>query len=254
MDPSLEGTDPMELFREFQQTGSVEVRDRLVESHAPFADYLARRFTHRGEPFDDLRQVALIGLLKAVERFDPEMGNAFTTFAAPTIVGEIKRHFRDRTWAVRVPRRLQERALLIERARNELGHDLGRAPQLDEVATYVDLTEEEVLEGMDAAGFYRVGSIDVQNSGDDDGSASERLGDEDDELTGSDDRLMLRELMHQLDERERRIVYLRYFEGLTQGEIAEKVGISQMHVSRLLSRSLDTLGRVAEAADGEDSP
>jgi len=234
-------------FREYRRTGSTELRDRLTEEHVGFADYLARRFAHRGEPLDDLRQVAMVGLLKAIERFDPELGNTFTTFAAPTIVGELKRHFRDRTWAVRVPRQLQELSLEIERARTELGHELGRPPRLDEIAAFLDATEEEVLEGMDAASVYRLRSLDAPT--DDEFGRSERVGGEDAELTSADDRLMIRELIADLPEREREIVYLRYFEGLTQTEIAERVGISQMHVSRLLSRSLETLGRVVEEGE-----
>ncbi len=232
-----------ERFREYRRSGTRELRNELVEEHAGFADYLARRFANRGEPLDDLRQVALLGLVKAVERFDPDRGVSFTSFAAPTITGEIKRHFRDRTWSIRVPRSLQELSLEIERCRGELGHDLGRPPTVGEIAERVGVTEETVLEGMEAAGMYRSGSLDATIGGDEEGATvGDRVAVPDEELSTSDERLMLRELLGELPIRERRIVYLRYFEGLTQGEIADQIGISQMHVSRLLSRSLEQLG------------
>lgn len=235
--------ETLERFREYRRAGSRELRNALIEQHEGFADYLARRLAHRGEPLDDLRQVALVGLLKAVERFDPDRGFSFTTFAAPTIIGELKRHFRDRTWSVRVPRRLQELSLRIEQCRTELGQELGRAPSPAEVAACADVSEEEVLEGMEAASLYRIGSLDAPvRGGDDPGPEGDRVGMDDDELLGAENRLLVRELMERLPVRERRIVYLRFFEGLTQTEIADRVGISQMHVSRLLAKSLESLG------------
>jgi RNA polymerase sigma-B factor len=234
--------DVAERFRSFRASGSLELRNELVEEHAGFAEFLARRFAHRGEPLDDLRQVALLGLVKAVERFDPDRGVNFTSFAAPTITGEIKRHFRDRTWAIRVPRSMQELTLEIERTRGELGHELSRAPTIAEIAEHIGVSEESVLEGMEAAGLYRSDSLDGPVVSDDDRSRGDQIPDPDDELLDVDDRVLVRELLARLPIRERRVVYLRFFEGLTQGEIAERIGVSQMHVSRLLTRSLEQLG------------
>jgi RNA polymerase sigma-B factor len=235
-------------FRELRRSQSIELRNELVEEHAGFAEYLARRFSNRGEPLDDLRQVALIGLVKAVERFDPDRGVNFTSFAAPTITGEIKRHFRDKTWSIRVPRRLQELTLEIERCRGELGHELGRSPTVPEIAAQAGASEEQVIEGIEAAGVYRSGSLDAVAPGDDDRSLGDRIPADADDVADADDRALVRDLLEQLPVRERRIVYLRYFEGLTQGEIADRIGVSQMHVSRLLSRSIEQLGQTQEGA------
>jgi len=232
----------MDGFFEYRRTRSRRLRNELIETHRGFAEYLARRFSDRGEPLDDLRQVALVGLLKAVERFEPERGLSFTTFAGPTIVGELKRHFRDRTWSVRVPRRLQELSLRIERSRAELGQQLGRAPTPGEIAANLDVSEEQVLEGMEAASLYRIGSLDIPASDRDELTAGDRVGSLDDALGHVEDRAVVREMVASLPAREQRIVYLRFFEGLTQAEIAERVGVSQMHVSRLLNRSLEALG------------
>jgi RNA polymerase sigma-B factor len=240
--------DRADRFRELQRTGSRELRNELVDEHAGFADYLARRFANRGEPLDDLRQVALLGLVKAVERFDPDRGVKFTSFAAPTITGEIKRHFRDRTWSIRVPRSLQERTLEIERCRGELGHELGRSPTVPEIAEHAGISEEEVIEGMEAAGAYRSGSLDASAPGEDERSLGDRIPSAGDDVAEADDRALVRDLLERLPVRERRIVYLRYFEGMTQGEIADKIGISQMHVSRLLTRSLEQLGSTQDDA------
>jgi RNA polymerase sigma-B factor len=234
-----EGLEP---FFEYRRTRSRGLRNTLIEQHRGFAEYLARRFSNRGEPLDDLRQVALVGLLKAVERFEPERGLSFTTFAGPTILGELKRHFRDRTWSVRVPRRLQELSLRIERCRAQLGQSLGHAPTPGEIAVDLGVSEEQVLEGMEAASLYRIGSLDIPASDRDDSTSGDRIGALDDELAHVEDRAAVREMIAALPLRERRIVYLRFFEGLTQSEIAERVGVSQMHVSRLLNRSLEALG------------
>jgi RNA polymerase sigma-B factor len=225
------------------------LRNVLIEEHRGFAEYLARRFCDRGEPLDDLRQVALVGLLKAVERFEPERGLSFTTFAGPTIIGELKRHFRDRTWSVRVPRRLQELSLRVEWGRTELGQQWGRAPTPAEIGRHVGVSEEQVREGKEAAGLYRAGSLDAPApaSDRDDSTSGDRVGADDEELAHVEDRALVRTIMAALPARERHIVYLRYFEGLTQVEIADRVGVSQMHVSRLLQRSLETLGeRIAD--------
>jgi RNA polymerase sigma-B factor len=228
-------------FGEYRCTRDRRLRDELVEAHVPLAQFLSRRFAHRGEPPEDLLQVALVGLLKAVERFDPGRGLQFSTFATPTIVGELKRHFRDKGWAVRVPRRVQELHLELSRLVGSLSQELGRSPTPREVAELAGAEEEDVLEAMEAGGVYRLGSIDAPTAADDGPDVASLLGDDDPELDRVELDLELAELVHALPAREQRIVYLRFFKGLTQSEIAEQVGISQMHVSRLLARSLTTL-------------
>jgi RNA polymerase sigma-B factor len=236
-------------FRAYRRAPTIEARNALVEEHLALAEHLARRFAHRGETADDLRQVALIGLLKAVERFDPDRQVLFSSFATPTILGELKRHFRDRGWAVRVPRRVQELHLMLGRATADLSQDLGRPPTPKEIAEHAGTTEEEVLEGMEASSLYRLPSIDAGRADDDSdgGNAASRLGGDDPEMEAVEHRLAIEEVMQHLRPRERSIVFLRFYEGLTQSEIAERVGISQMHVSRLLSRSLETLAAHVDA-------
>jgi RNA polymerase sigma-B factor len=190
--------------------------------------------------------VALVGLLKAVERFEPDRGLQFSSFATPTITGELKRYFRDRGWAVRVPRRVQELHLELDRTVNELSQQLGRPPTPAEIAQRAGVLEEDVLESMEAGSLYRLASIDAGRSDDESSpSPAQRLGEIDPELTAVDDRVAVSEMLSVLPDREQKIVYLRFFEGMTQSEIAEEIGISQMHVSRLLVRSLETLGQHA---------
>ena len=235
----------LERFVEYRRTRDRNLRNELVEEHMRLAEFLARRFAHRGEPVDDLRQVALVGLLKAVERFEPDRELQFSSFAMPTILGELKRHFRDRGWAVRVPRRVQELHLELDRTIGALSQELGRPPTPREIAERAGVQEEDVLESMEASSLYRLPSLDgLRGGGADDSSSSpsERIGDVDPEIAAVDDRVAVGELLAILPERERTIVYLRFFEGLTQSEIAEQIGISQMHVSRLLVRSLEKLG------------
>ncbi len=228
-------------FAEYRRTRDRTLRNELVEEHMRLAEFLARRFSHRGEPLDDLRQVALVGLLKAVERFDPHRGLSFSSFATPTIAGELKRHFRDRGWAVRVPRRVQELHLQLDQTTATLSQELGRPPTPAEIAARAGVLEEDVLEGMEAGSLYRLASLDGRP--DDSGGAgyAAQLGTDDRELASVENRLAVEKLLSMLPEREQSIVYLRFFEGLTQSEIAERVGISQMHVSRLLSKSLEML-------------
>jgi RNA polymerase sigma-B factor len=245
---STESSDSDE-FVEYRRTHDRKLRDALVERHAPLAEFLARRFLNRGEALDDLRQVALVGLLKSVERFEPERGVKFSSFAAPTILGELKRHFRDRGWAVRVPRRVQELHLALDQTIATLTHELGRPPMTIEIATHADVSEEDVLEAMEATRLYRLSSLDTAGA-EDDPSTDARVAEVDAELEAIDDRLAVAELLSLLAPRERRIVYLRFFDGLTQAEIAEAVGISQMHVSRLLTRSLEVLSRSDAVAGG----
>ncbi len=237
-----------ERFVEYQRTRDRRLRDELVEEHIPLARFLARRFDHRGEPSDDLLQVALLGLLKAVERFDPDRGLQFSTFATPTIVGELKRHFRDKGWAVRVPRRMQELHLQLANAVGTLTQELGHSPTPGDVAARLGVSEEAVLEAMEAGGLYRLTSLDGTTSGDEDSAElTTMIGEDDRGYERVEQRSQLYELLGTLPERERAIVYLRFFDGLTQSEIATRVGISQMHVSRLLARSVEQLrGRVLE--------
>jgi RNA polymerase sigma-B factor len=225
------------------------LRDELVEQHLPLVEYLARRFRNRGEPLDDLVQVATIGLIKSVDRFDLERGVEFSTYATPTIVGEIKRHFRDKGWAIRVPRRLQELKLSLTKATSELSQKNGRSPTVAELATFLEMTEEEILEGLESANAYSAVSLDAPDGGDDDSPAvADSLGITDDALEGVEYRESLKPLLEQLPPREKRILLLRFFGGMTQSQIANDLGISQMHVSRLLARTLAQLreGLLAE--------
>ncbi len=217
-------------------------RDELVTMHLPLVQFLARRFRDRGEPLDDLVQVGTIGLIKAVDRFDPERGVEFSTYATPTIVGEIKRHFRDKGWAIRVPRRLQELRMSIGAATAELSQRSGRAPTVGELAVHLGVSEDEIIEGLEGAQAYSTSSLDTPLGGDDDAPMlADRLGDIDPEIESIEYRESLKPLLAALPSRERRILALRFFHGMTQSQIAEEVGISQMHVSRLLAKSLSTL-------------
>ncbi len=218
------------------------LRDELVEQHLPLVEYLARRFRNRGEPLDDLVQVATIGLIKSVDRFDLERGVEFSTYATPTIVGEIKRHFRDKGWAIRVPRRLQELKLSLTKATSELSQKNGRSPTVAELAGHLGLTDEEILEGLESANAYSAVSLDAPDGGDDDSpSVSDSLGITDDALEGVEYRESLKPLLERLPAREKKILMLRFFGGMTQSQIAAELGISQMHVSRLLARTLAQL-------------
>ncbi|WP_163547132.1 RNA polymerase sigma factor SigF [Candidatus Frankia nodulisporulans] len=220
------------------------LRDQLVRMHLPLVEYLARRFRNRGEPLDDLVQVATIGLIKSVDRFDPERGVEFSTYATPTIVGEIKRHFRDKGWAIRVPRRLQELKLSLTKATSELSQTLGRSPTVSEIARHLQMTEEEVLEGLESANAYSAVSLDAPDSGDDEAPAvADTLGVQDESLEGVEYRESLKPLLEKLPPREKRILLLRFFGNMTQSQIATELGISQMHVSRLLARTLAQLRR-----------
>jgi RNA polymerase sigma-B factor len=218
------------------------IRDQLVETHLPLVEYLARRFRNRGELHDDLVQVATIGLIKSVDRFDLERGVEFSTYATPTIVGEIKRHFRDKGWAIRVPRRLQELKLSLAKATSELSQRNGRSPTVAELAGYLGMSDEDVLEGLESANAYSTVSLDTPESGDSDALAvADTLGVVDESLEGVEYRESLKPLLDQLPPREKRILLLRFFGNMTQSQIAIELGISQMHVSRLLARTLTQL-------------
>ncbi|MHA6780839.1 SigB/SigF/SigG family RNA polymerase sigma factor [Pseudonocardia saturnea] len=218
------------------------LRDELVTGFLPVAQHIARRFAHRGEPLDDLVQVATVGLINAVDRFSPERGSDFFSFAVPTISGEVRRHFRDLGWSMRVPRRLKDLHVSINGAVSHLAQEIGRAPRPSEIAQHLGISVSDVLEGLEASEVYRSSSLDEMLSSDA-GSATvgELVGEADAELARVDFMQALRPVMSELPERERTIVLLRFFGNRTQTQIAEEVGISQMHVSRLLSQTLDRL-------------
>jgi RNA polymerase sigma-B factor len=220
----------------------LDLRDYLVRLHLPLVEHLARRFANRGEPLDDLIQVGTIGLLKAIDRFAYERGVEFSTYATPTILGEIKRHFRDRGWSIRVPRRLQEMRLSLAATTAELTQELGRAPTMTEIAERLDVDEDSVVEGLASANAYSTVSLDATDTREDAGASMlDALGEDDAELGNVEYRASLRPLLAALDPRDRRILVLRFFYGMTQSQIAEEIGMSQMHVSRLLSRTLAKL-------------
>lgn len=246
------GPDRQRARELFEYLGKLEegtaerqrTRDELVELHLPLAEYLARRFQGRGETLDDLIQVATVGLIKSIDRFDPGRGVEFSTYAIPTVVGEIKRHFRDKGWAIRVPRRLQELKLSLTKATGELSQRLGRAPTVAELAEHLNMSEEGVLEGLEAANAYSTISLDAPDNGDDDDGApavADSIGEPDEGLAGVEYRESLKPMLDGLPQREKRILLLRFFGNMTQSQIATKLGISQMHVSRLLSRTLHQL-------------
>ena len=217
-------------------------RDRIVERCLPLADHIARRFEGRGESREDLVGVARVGLVNAVIRYDVGTGSDFVSFAVPTIMGEVRRHFRDSSWSVKVPRRLKELHLRLGAAGAELSQRLGRAPTPTELAAELEVDRAEVIEGLVAGSSYNTLSIDSPGGGDESAPAlADTLGELDPELERIENREALRPLLAALPERERTVLVLRFFESLTQTQIAERVGISQMHVSRLLARSLARL-------------
>ncbi len=218
------------------------LRDELVTGFLPVAQHIARRFAHRGEPLDDLVQVATVGLINAVDRYSPDRGTDFFSFAVPTISGEVRRHFRDLGWSMRVPRRLKDLHVSINGAVSYLAQEIGRAPRPSEIAQHLGIPVSDVLEGLEAAEAYRSSSLDEMLSSDS-GSATvgELVGEADAELARVDFMQALRPVLGELAERERTIVLLRFFGNMTQTQIADEVGISQMHVSRLLAQTLDRL-------------
>jgi RNA polymerase sigma-B factor len=218
-----------------------QIRDRVVAACCPFATALARRFAHRGEPFDDLNQVAMVGLLKAVDGYDPHRGREFIAYAKPTILGELRRHFRDRTWAMTVPRRHKEMRLALNAVREELAQKLGRSPSVAELAEHLQVSTEEVLEAIEAAHAYQSVSLSTP-VGDEDGiTLADLIGGTDPDLDRVEDRAALPTLIAQLPEREQRILTMRFYGNMTQSQIAEWTGVSQMHVSRLLKAALGRL-------------
>ena len=222
------------------------LRPRLVERHRGLAVSLAARFAGRGEDMDDLIQVALMALTNAVDRYDPERGTALTTFATATILGELKRHFRDRSWAVRPPRRIHELYLRVQPAIDELHQELGRSPTIAEVAARTGTTEELVVEALEAGSARSAASLDaVGGDGDSYSSLAAHLGRLDTAMVDIENRMAVAPLLERLSPRERQIVVFRFFDGMSQSEIATRVGLSQMHVSRLLTRALEKLRGLA---------
>ena len=232
-----------EIAELFERLPDPAAREELTREFLPLAEYFARRFSGRGEPVEDLTQTASLGLLNAIDRFDPERGVPFSTYAAATIVGELKRHFRDRGWALRVPRNVQETAILVNRIVSAMWQDLGRAPTVAEIARSADIGEDDVLQALDALQAYTTDSLDAP-VGDATSTAAESIGSEDQSFQVSEEWLSLAPALRDLPERERTILYLRFFEGRTQTEIADELGISQMHVSRLVSQSLERLRKL----------
>jgi len=240
--PRPEAIPLRDLFVAYRETGDRRVRNDIAERHLHLADFFVKKYRNRGVADDDLRQVALLAMIRGIDRFDPDRGIQFTTFASRTIEGELKRYFRDRTWAVRPPRRMQELHLGIRTAQNELEQRLGRIPTAHDVAAHLGVTLDEVIEAMEAGGAHSQTSID--QSGDDDGptpAIDRALGASDVGYGAIDDEIVVRNLLDRLPERERTILYLRFFENMTQSEIAERCGISQSYLSRVVRHALADL-------------
>jgi RNA polymerase sigma-B factor len=231
------------LLRRYHEQGDVGAREQLIEQYMSLVRSLARRYSYRGEQLEDLVQIGAIGLIKAIDRFDVNRGVELTTYATPNIIGEIKRHFRDRGWSVRVPRGLQELNIQLSRLLEQLTVQHGRSPTISELAKAAGVTDEEVLEALESGRAYTSLSLSAGPSHDEDGELDplESLGTEEHEFEVSEDRAVLEPGFRVLDERERKILHLRFYEGLTQSQIAQHVGISQMHVSRLIRRSLEKI-------------
>jgi RNA polymerase sigma-B factor len=238
------------LLCRFARSRDPEMREQLVRRYLPLARYAASRYASSAELFDDLVQVATLGLLKAIDRYDPDRGVAFSSYALPTMDGELRRHFRDRGWAVRPPRGLQEQALRIERAADQLQRELRRSPNVDELAERTGFDAETVLEARAALAARDARSLSAAGGDDDDGDPLQaRLGAEDDGYRRAEQRATIATLVRGLSKREREIVRLRFAEDLTQAEIGERVGYSQMHVSRVLRTALERLRLAAETPD-----
>lgn len=245
-------TPDAELFRRVRSHADAQAREQLVERYLPLARRLARRYQRTEEPLEDLVQVASLGLLKAVDRFDQEREVVFSSYAVPTILGELKRHFRDRTWSVRVPRDLQELALRVDRAVTQLSLGRGHSPSVGEIAQAVGSAPEEVLEALEAAGAYRAASLDAPRSaqGEEAGETiADSLGHEDRGFQQAERRATLEPLLDRISPRERAVLELRFGEDLTQAEIGQRIGVSQMQVSRLIRQALARLRVALEDAD-----
>jgi RNA polymerase sigma-B factor len=246
------------LLRRYHEHGDLQAREQLIEQYMSLVRSLARRYSYRGEQLEDLVQIGAIGLIKAIDRFDLDRGVELTTYATPNIIGEIKRHFRDKGWSVRVPRGLQELNVQLSRLIEQLTVQLGRSPTISELAKAASVEEEEVLEALESGRAYSSLSLSQGSGGggdDDDLDPLESIGEEEHQYLVSEDRAVLEPGFKALDERERRILHLRFYEGLTQSQIAQQVGISQMHVSRLIRRALEKIreeiGEEAELPESE---
>jgi RNA polymerase sigma-B factor len=252
VDRAVRAKEDRRLLTRYRESGDPAAREQLVERFLPLARQLARRYQHTNEPLDDLMQVASVGLVKAIDRFDPSRGTAFSTYAVPTILGELKRYFRDSGWAVHVPRGMQERVMKLDTAAQELHRKLGRSPSPKELAGQLECSEEEVLEAMEAASAYDAVSLEQQRSDTDNGSSADtfqdKLGTEEERYELVEYGATIAPTLKALSPRERLILHLRFVEDMTQSEIAERIGVSQMHVSRLIRRSL---ARLRTATAGE---
>ena len=238
-----------ELFRLYKQEGHEDARGELVMSHLNLVRFLASKFKNRGEPLDDLIQVGTIGLIKAIDRFDPDRGLEFTTYATPTVLGEIKRHFRDKGWSVRVPRRLQELSAKVNQATDGLTKELQRTPSTEEVAAKLGVSVDEVLEAMESSSAYT--SVPLEGGGSDEDETPaviDHYASVDEDLTSADDRMVIEDTIRDFSPREQEVIRMRFNDGLTQIEIAKRLGISQVQVSRLLRR---TLKKLQEKVDPE---
>ena len=250
-------SEDRELFIRYHRGGDTQARDQLVERFLPLARQLARRYQRASEPLDDLLQVASLGLIKAIDRFDPDREIAFSSYAVPTILGEIKRYFRDRTWAVRVPRDLQELTLRVDRAVGELSEELRRQPSVPELAAAVGADEEQVLEALQAGGAYRAISFDAPRTGGDEDVATvgDSVGIDEDGFDRAEERATLANLLTTITPREREVLRMRFEEDMTQAEIGAVIGVSQMQVSRVIRQALSRLRSAAGAdVDPDDSP
>ncbi len=242
----------IDLLEAYRLNRDRVARDHLVEELMPLVRSLARRYAGRGEPLEDLVQVGAIGLIKAIDRFDLERGVELSTYAVPTILGEIRRHFRDRSWGVHVPRRMKELSLRVSRVVDDLSSELGRSPTIAEIATAAEVEEEDVIEALETARAHTPTSLAIPVDASGELTLIDLLGEDEVGYAALERGSVVRTGLEELDERERRIVVLRFLHGLTQSEIAAELGISQMHVSRLLRRSLAAMhGRLA---DGEGVP
>lgn len=249
------GVSDAELFVRMREHQDGHAREQLIERYLPLARRLARRYQRVEEPLEDLVQVASVGLIKAIDRFDEQRSVVFSSYAVPTILGELKRHFRDHTWAVRVPRDLQELALRVDRTITRLSVGRRRSPSVGEIAQAVDATEEQVLEALEAAGAYRAGSLDAPRvaQGEQEGeSVVDALGTEDGGFRLAEERALLEPLLLRISARERLVLQLRFDEDLTQAEIGERIGVSQMQVSRLIRQALTRLRSGSGETPGSD--
>jgi len=252
-DGGVTDVDDRALLRRYHEDGDLAARDQLIERYMSLVRSLARRYAYRGEQLDDLVQIGAIGLIKAIDRFDVDRGVELTTYATPNIIGEIKRHFRDKGWSVRVPRGLQELNVKLSKLIEEQTVELGRSPTIPELAKAAGAEEELVVEALESGRAYSAVSLST-GGGQEEGELEplESLGAEEPEYEVSEDRAMLAPGFQALDERERLIIHLRFFKGLTQSQIAQQVGISQMHVSRLIRRALERIREEIGDVDGEE--